>query len=67
VPSWTPIVQCIRRSGEEPRFIVTDFDPTGPYIRGPRGEFTASEVRAELAKHGFSDGEIESLMQRATA
>jgi hypothetical protein len=72
MPSWTPIVQCIRRSGEEPRFMVTDFDPKGPHIRGPRGGadhagFTESEVRAELAEHRFSDDEIKSLMQAATA
>ena len=72
MPSWTPIVQCIRRSGAEPRFIVTDFDPKGAHIRGPYGGkdhagYTESEVRAVLAEHGLSDGGIEFLMQRATA
>jgi hypothetical protein len=72
MPSWTPVVQCVRRRGEEPRFIVTDFDPKGPYIRGPDGGndhagYTESEIRAVLAERGLSDGAIESLIQRAAA
>jgi hypothetical protein len=72
--SWTPIVQCNRRSGEEPRFIITYLAPTrsdsGIDRRGPDGGkdsagYTESELRAELAKRGLSDGEIESLIQRA--
>jgi hypothetical protein len=68
--SWTPVVQCTRRNGEEPRFIVTDFDPKGPHIRGPYGGkdhtgYTELEVRDVLAERGLSDGAIESLIQRA--
>ena len=72
MPSLTSIVHCIRRSGEEPRYIVTDFDPKGPHIRGPYGGkdhagYTEIEVRAVLAERGLSDGAVESLMQSAKA
>jgi len=70
MPLWIPIVQRIQRSGEEPRYSVTDFDPKGPHIRGPDGGkdhsgYTESGVRAVLAERGFSEGEVQSLMHRA--
>lgn len=43
--SWIPIVECIRRIGEEPRFIVTGLDPKGPHIRGPDGGKTIRDIR----------------------
>jgi hypothetical protein len=66
MPSWTPIVECLRRTGAEPRFIVTDFDMKGPHIRGPFGGknhdgYAETEVRAVLAERGLSDDAIESL------
>jgi hypothetical protein len=67
---WTPIVQRIQRGGEEPRFVVTYFDPKGPHVRGPYGGkahtgYTEPEVRAALLENGLSEEAVESLLQSA--
>lgn len=67
-------MEIINRVGwEDPRFVVSLFDPSGPRIQGPDGGidhagYNEADLRRTLVEsYALSDTAIDALLQNAKA